>query len=69
MGIDDQAMLMSELLDKKLNGHVLAIENKHPALTVSGWVSDPTVTFSNRNKQIISVNHRVVASGYSKNYS
>lgn len=60
IGLNDVPVLMEQLLDKKCKGHLVSFESSAMGLHVKGWASDPTVTFSNRNKQVIAVNKRLV---------
>ena len=60
VGISDISVLMSQLLDKKCKGHLVSFSSNALGLSVEGWTSDPTITFSNRNKQVIAVNKRIV---------
>jgi len=60
VGLNDVPVLMSQLLDKKCKDHLISFESTAMGLSIKGWTSDPTINFSNRNKQVIAVNKRMV---------
>lgn len=62
-GIQDQASLLIHLFGRSLKGHLVPVEHTIGPVTFKGHISDPTLTFSNRSKQIVSVNRRLVKSG------
>ncbi|MBT5855106.1 DNA mismatch repair endonuclease MutL [bacterium] len=62
-GISELPILMARVFGKTLNDKLIEIDVKEPGANISGWISDPTVTFSNRTRQVIIVNGRVVQSG------
>ena len=62
-GIKDQESLLIHLFGRSLKGHLVPVEHTIGPVTFKGHISDPTLTFSNRGKQIVSVNRRLVKSG------
>lgn len=62
-GIHNQEALLIHLFGRSLKGHLVPVEHTIGPVTFKGHISDPTLTFSNRSKQIISVNRRLVKSG------
>jgi DNA mismatch repair protein MutL len=62
-GIENQEQLLIHLFGRSLKGHLVPVEHTIGPVTFKGHISDPTLTFSNRSKQIVSVNRRLVKSG------
>lgn len=62
-GIQNQESLLIHLFGRSLKGHLIPVEHTIGPVTFKGHISDPTLTFSNRSKQILSVNRRLVKSG------
>jgi DNA mismatch repair protein MutL len=61
-GIYSQHDLLILLFGKSLRGNLVEINQTVGPVTFSGFVSSPVLTFSNRSKQIVSVNGRLVKS-------
>lgn len=61
-GISDYQTLFKVLFDKKSASHVVEVNERIGDISFSGYISDPTLTYSNRQKQIIGVNGRAVKS-------
>ena len=59
-GIVDLYQLMILLYGKSLKDSCIAVNETIGPITFTGYISDPTLTFSNRNKQIITVNGRLI---------
>ncbi|MBH38138.1 hypothetical protein CL658_03800 [bacterium] len=59
-GINDLYQLMILLYGKSLKDSCIAVHETIGPITFKGYISDPTLTFSNRNKQVITVNGRLI---------
>ena len=59
-GITDLYQLMILLYGKSIKDSCIPVNETIGPLTFTGYISDPTLTFSNRNKQIITVNGRLI---------
>ncbi|MCP4050123.1 MAG: DNA mismatch repair endonuclease MutL [bacterium] len=61
-GITSQKDLLIMFFGKELNGKLITVDSCIDPIKFKGHISDPTLTFSNRSKQFISVNNRLVKS-------
>ncbi len=61
VGIDRISVLMQQLIDKKCWNHCVEISKDLGGLRVEGVITDPQVNFSNRKKQFVAVNDRLVS--------
>jgi DNA mismatch repair protein MutL len=61
-GIQDQAQLIIHIYGRSLKGKLLKIDSQIGPVHITGHVSDPTLTFSNKSKQVIAVNRRLIKS-------
>jgi DNA mismatch repair protein MutL len=61
-GIKDQAQLLIHIFGRSLKGKLLKIDSQIGPVRIRGHISDPTLTFSNKSKQVTTVNHRLVKS-------
>ena len=61
-GISDAEPLIMSLLSKTLKNHLVPVNYKQEILTITGYISDPSISFPNRAKQVIAVNNRLVKS-------
>jgi DNA mismatch repair protein MutL len=59
-GITDLYDLLILTYGKSLKDKCIKVEESIGPIEFSGYISDPTLTFSNRQKQIISVNKRLI---------
>jgi len=59
-GIQQQDQLIMHLFSKSLKPHLVPVDTTIGPVHIKGTISDPGVTFSNRSKQIIAVNSRLV---------
>ena len=59
-GISDPAILLTHLYGRSIQGNLIPIDERIASLHLTGYISSPTLTFPNRNKQTITVNHRLV---------
>ncbi|RAP26351.1 DNA mismatch repair endonuclease MutL [Candidatus Marinamargulisbacteria bacterium SCGC AG-333-B06] len=59
-GIVDLYQLMIMIYGKSLKDACVPVHETIGPITFSGYLSDPTLTFSNRHKQIITVNGRLI---------
>ncbi|RAP33376.1 DNA mismatch repair endonuclease MutL [Candidatus Marinamargulisbacteria bacterium SCGC AG-439-L15] len=62
VGIDDSKVLLYQHYGNTLKDKLLSVDGSFGGLSLTGWVSDPTLTFSNRSKQIYAVNGRLIKS-------
>ncbi len=61
-GINDQAQLLIHIYGRSLKGKLLKIDSQIGPVHITGHISDPTLTYSNKSKQISAVNCRLVKS-------
>ena len=61
-GISDGATLLQLIYGKTLKGKLIKIDEEIGGVKVDGWISDPTLTFSNRSKQLVGINGRPIQS-------
>jgi DNA mismatch repair protein MutL len=59
-GISKQDQLVLHLFSKSLKPHLVPVDTEIGPVKIKGIISDPGITFSNRSKQIITVNSRLV---------
>ena len=62
-GIKDISDLILLFYGKDLKGKCAKVNFSIGSVTIQGYVSDPTITFSNRNKQVLAINHRLIKNG------
>ena len=62
-GITNQEELLVHFYGKPLIGKLVKIDQTIGPVAFRGYVSDPTLTFNNRSKQVTAVNHRLIKSG------
>lgn len=61
-GISDGAILLQLIYGKTLKGKLIHIDDEIGGVAVTGWISDPTLTFPNRSKQLVGINGRPIQS-------
>jgi len=59
-GISDQNHLLVQFFGKSIKDQLVPVETTIGSFHISGWISDPTLTYGNRNKQFFAVNNRVI---------
>jgi len=62
-GLTKQAELATHLYGKSLKGQLIPVDTEIGPLRFNGLISNPTHTFSNRSKQVVAVNQRIIKSG------
>lgn len=62
-GIKDMSDLILLFYGKELKGKCAKVNFSIGSVTIQGYISDPTITFSNRNKQVLAINHRLIKNG------
>jgi DNA mismatch repair protein MutL len=60
VGISSQKALLVNQFTKDLKNHLIKVDEVVGPLSVRGYITDPNLTFSNRQKQYFSVNNRLV---------
>ena len=62
-GICNTNQLIPLFYGKQLRASLIHFSESSPEMTISGYMTPPTITFSNRSKQICSVNQRIIKNG------
>tara|TARA_A100001015_G_C15039996_1_gene738982 strand:- start:752 stop:2629 length:1878 start_codon:yes stop_codon:yes gene_type:complete len=62
-GINDIADLIVLFYGKELKNKCAKVNFSVGSVTIQGYISDPTITFSNKTKQVIAINNRLIKNG------
>lgn len=60
-GTQDLYTLLLSVYGNSLKGHCVPVNESLGPISIKGYISAPTLTFSNRTKQLITVNQRLVS--------
>ena len=51
-----------EIYGEEFAGNILPISSEFAGIKLSGYISDPKISFPNKNRQVLSVNRRIISS-------
>ena len=62
-GIDNAEVLLIQFYGSSIRGNLIPIHHSSGAFTFNGLITSPVITFTNKSKQIVAVNQRLIKSG------
>jgi DNA mismatch repair protein MutL len=59
-GLNDQKTLLIHYYGKEIASKLIKLDTEIASLSFTGYISDPTLTYPTKSKQLVAINHRLI---------